>query len=530
MAPQWAEDERGTGIDGSSVSERSPAPGAALTPLLLAAVLSVEAADTGAIGALAPQLEGSLHLSNASLGLLVTAVALVGVVGTIPLGALVDRVNRQRLLVISLVAWGGGELLSSFSVSYSMLLVTRLALGAMLATAGPAVASLTGDLFPPRSRSRMYGVILTGEFLGAGAGVLIAGLVSNWFGWRPALAALGLPSFAVAWLVSRHLKEPERGRQSASALASTSGSKARASVRRAVDAAGVEPRSEIVVRDPAHLSLKEAVVWVLKVRTNVVLIAASSLGFFFFAGLETFALLYLRGHYHLGQGVASALLVVIGGGAVGGVVLGGRLTDGWIRRGRVDARLLVPAAGFVVGAILIAPAMVTTSIILALPALVLAAAAVAMPNPGLDAARLDVVPALLWGRAEGVRTFFRQLLQALAPLTFGLVSAAFGGRRSGLGAGIGSSHAPVGAAQTHGLELTFLIMLVPMLGATAALVWGRRFYPADVASASRSDQLCEQARRPAGTSSASSEEAALAAVAASPGSARGKHDLPSAPR
>jgi hypothetical protein len=39
----------------------------------------------------------------------------------------------------------------------------------------------------------------------------------------------------------------------------------------------------------------------------------------------------------------------------------------------------------------------------------------AAANPPLDAARLDVMPPRLWGRAEGTRSVVRTGLEALAP-------------------------------------------------------------------------------------------------------------------
>ena len=57
---------------------------------------------------------------------------------------------------------------SGLTTDYGALLVTRLALGTVIAAAGPAVASLTGDLFPASERSRIYGMVLTGELLGRG--------------------------------------------------------------------------------------------------------------------------------------------------------------------------------------------------------------------------------------------------------------------------------------------------------------------------------------------------------------------------
>ncbi len=179
--------------------------------VLLAAVLGLDSADQGAIGAVAPQLEASLHISNLGLGLLVTVTALVGAAATVPMGSLVDRANRVRLLAAAIVVWGVAEAVSGVASSYVMLVCTRVGLGAVVSVAAPAVASLTGDLFPASERGRIYGFIITGELLGAGFGVLISGLVAGWFGWRPAMTILAIPSLAVAYVLWRYLPEPARG-------------------------------------------------------------------------------------------------------------------------------------------------------------------------------------------------------------------------------------------------------------------------------------------------------------------------------
>src|ERR1039458_1558672 len=47
------------------------------------------------------------------------------------------------------------------------------------------------------------------------------------------------------------------------------------------------------------------------------------------------------------------------------------------------------------------------------------AALVSAAYPSLQAARLGIMPARLWGRAESVRTLGRSLTEAVAPLAFG---------------------------------------------------------------------------------------------------------------
>jgi predicted MFS family arabinose efflux permease len=165
----------------------------------------------------APSLPNSsrvFRVGNAGIGLLVTVSTLVGAAATLPVGVLTDRTNRTQLLSLSILIWGATELISGFSTSFLMLLLTRLALGAVTATAGPTVASLTGDLFGAQERSRIYGMILTGELLGAGLGVLIAGDLGAATSWRVGIAVLAVPSLALSWAIHRYFPEPARGGQS----------------------------------------------------------------------------------------------------------------------------------------------------------------------------------------------------------------------------------------------------------------------------------------------------------------------------
>ncbi|MDA8295822.1 MAG: MFS transporter [Actinomycetota bacterium] len=487
--------------------------------IVLASVLGLDSADQGAIGAVAPALERSLRISNVELGLLVTVTSLVGAIATIPLGSRVDHTNRVRLLMAAVITWAIAEAASAASVDYAMLLATRVALGAVTAAAAPAVASLTGDLFPAAERGRIYGVIITGELLGAGFGVLVSGLVAGWFGWRPALAILALPSFLVAAALWRYLPEPARGGKSwivegaehipgtpehpEGSTASTAAPKpaageAPASIAEVVRAEGVKPEEEIVVDGGAHnWGLREAVRYVLRVRTNVVMIVASSLGYFFFAGLKTFAVLFVRGHFGISQGLTIMLVLIVGGGAALGVIFGGRLTDKMIARHHLTARVDLGIVGYAVAALLLAPAMVTTFLPFAAPLMVIAAAGIAAPNATLDAARLDVVPAQLWGRAEAVRTVMRTVLEAFAPLIFGALSELFGSSSGGFGVVGGGLHsAPGSAPELNGLADAFLLMLIPLAASGIMLIAARRSYPTDVASAAASQRRIDAAMRP----------------------------------
>lgn len=422
----------------------------------------------------------------------------VGALATLPAGVLVDRARRTRVLWTAILAWAAAMALAGAATSFLMLLFCRLALGVVVAAATPAIASLTGDLFPAAERGRIYGYILFGELVGAALGYLVAGAVAGPLSWRYSFWVLALPALALAWAVSR-LREPARGGYSRLPVGaqrvptppgeqgpSRSGAQQRAPSRedgsspvaREVDVQQVSPRPSLVLRDdPSRCSLWWAVRYVLSIRTNLYLIAASALGYFYFTGLRAFAVLYLRARFGLGQSVASVLLVVIGLGAILGVLVSGRTADRVITRRYLPARVLIAGLAFLLGAALFVPGLLVGTLAAALPLLFLAMVGVGGANPPLDAARLDIMHPQLWGRAESVRAVLRRAFEAVAPLLFGYVSTAFGGSSSGLGA---QGASPAGGT---GLEYTFLIMLVPLAAGGLLLLRGRHSYPRDLATA-----------------------------------------------
>jgi predicted MFS family arabinose efflux permease len=447
--------------------------------VILAAILGLSGADAATVGASASELRHSLHISNTDIGLLVAVSSLVGALATLPFGVLADRVRRTRVLGGTIVLWGAAMLWSATATNFTELLWTRLFLGAVTASAGPMVASLVGDWFGSWERGRIYGVILAGEYLGAGVGFAVTGNISA-LSWRAAFIILALPAFALAAVVWR-LREPERGGKGV--LASDHGpppeeteedaGPQETDAQRLARERGLDVDPDLVVdsRRARRMSLIDATRYVLRVRTNVVLIAASACGYYFLAGLQTFGLEFSKDQYGISQALASTLLLVVGAGALTGVLFGGAVGDWLLKRGHLNSRVLTPAVAAVLTTILFVPAIFTRDAVTAVPYLTAAAFFLGAQNPPLDAARLDIMPPLLWGRAEAVRTLLRSLAVALAPVLFGAVSDhVFGGGRTGL-------------------QWTFAVMILP-LGASAWLLFrGLRTYPADVAAAAASGDM-----------------------------------------
>jgi len=234
------------------------------------------------------------------------------------------------------------------------------------------------------------------------------------------------------------------------------------------------------------MPLMASVRYLLSIPSNLLIIAGSSLGYFYLAGLQTFALLFVKGHYHASQATAELALALLVAGAVVGTVAGGRVSDLMLARGYLGARVWLPAACYVGAAISLFIGLLGSHLTPALWFDVIGAALISAANPPLQAARLDIVPAGLWGRTSSVLTTVRSLAQALAPLAFGGISQ--------LIAGIVPKAAPIGThprapshTATSGLQACFLIMLASLVAGGVLLFRARATFPSDVATAAASE-------------------------------------------
>lgn len=442
--------------------------------LVLSGVLALNSADTASIGALGPLLERRLGISHTQLGLFTSVSAGIGLLATPVAGVLADRANRVRLLVFAICGWSASLVVAAFSTGYLMLLLSRLALGAAVAAAGPLIASLIGDLFPTPQRARVYGWVLSGEAVGAGLGLLIGGSLGVAISWRAAFFLFAAGSGVLALVLHRVLPEPRRGGADRIAVRPASGEAGKDQedlVVKAVNRRGVEPVPDRVVSRSEQLSYWQAAVLVLRIPSVRSIIVASAVGYFFFAGLRAFAIVLAVRHYNLPAGLIVVIALAVGATGLAGTLLGGRLADRQLARGRLTARVDLPPWGYIGSAIAFLPALLLTDGWVVLPLVLVGAALLSATNPPLDAARLDIVPGNLWGRAESVRTVIRLVAETAAPALFGLTADKLST----------SAHPGVG------IRDAFVVMLLPLALNGVLLLRTRRSYPADVATAAASD-------------------------------------------
>ncbi|HEY2300411.1 MAG TPA: DHA2 family efflux MFS transporter permease subunit [Acidimicrobiales bacterium] len=127
--------------------------------------------------------KGGLGASPSQLQWIVDAYTIVFAGLLLSAGSLGDRFGRYRCLVIGLAVFGTGSLLSAFTKSADVLILTRACMGAGGAFIMPSTLSILTNVFTdPRERTKAIG-LWAGVAGLAGLGPIVGGVLLTHFWW-----------------------------------------------------------------------------------------------------------------------------------------------------------------------------------------------------------------------------------------------------------------------------------------------------------------------------------------------------------
>lgn len=160
-----------------------------------------------------PSVADELGISDAQVGLVITAFTLPGVVLTPVLGLAADRYGRKRVLVPSLVLFGVAGTAVAIAPSFTWLVGLRFLQGVGGASLGALNLTILGDLYEGTRRATAIGY--NGTVLSFGTAIYPAlGGALALLGWRYpfALPILALPvAAAVLWVLDERPRGAHRG-------------------------------------------------------------------------------------------------------------------------------------------------------------------------------------------------------------------------------------------------------------------------------------------------------------------------------
>ncbi len=184
----------------------------ALVAGTLALLLGLQPVTTDLYLPAFPLLARELEASMASAQLTMSALMLAFGIAQLVWGPIADRVGRRPVLLVglalfTLASWG-----CTLAGSIDELIVWRTLQGAAMAAAVVCARAIVRDLYEPVEGARVMSLALTGLGLIALASPLSGGLVAQAFGWRGALACVGVVAIAtglwVAWKLPETLPRP----------------------------------------------------------------------------------------------------------------------------------------------------------------------------------------------------------------------------------------------------------------------------------------------------------------------------------
>ncbi len=168
-----------------------------LLPLLaLALAMAVGFTMMGAFGTVQEGAKGELHLSDYTLSLIQgLSAALPLAVFSIPIGIMVDRYNRVRMMIVLAFVWTLGTVLTGLAHSVPLLFVARMLTGIGTTGALTAALSLCADFCVPTQRGRAMLIVNLGKSLGVALALALSGALFGLFahGRAPAWFAGMMP-------------------------------------------------------------------------------------------------------------------------------------------------------------------------------------------------------------------------------------------------------------------------------------------------------------------------------------------------
>jgi MFS family permease len=180
-----------SGGSGTGVSARVVA--------LLTLAAFINYVDRGNLATAGPLIRDQFALSNAELGLLLSAFFWSYAPGQLPAGWVAERFDARRVLAAGLIVWSGATVLTGLASGFVMLLALRVMLGLGESVMYPASFKILACEALEVERGRANGWMAAGQQFGPAFGTLACGLLMAWFGWRMVFVVAGCASLLWLW-------------------------------------------------------------------------------------------------------------------------------------------------------------------------------------------------------------------------------------------------------------------------------------------------------------------------------------------
>lgn len=154
---------------------------------------------------LLPLFESLFHASKSAVGWTVSASTLGVAIAAPLLGTFTERMNRKRVILVSILLLAIPTCAAASSPSLGWLVFWRLLQGLITPGVFATTIAYITEGWPPTAVAPVMSLYVSGTALGGFSGRAITGVMADHLGWRASFVLLGIVSLAgaglVAWLL-----------------------------------------------------------------------------------------------------------------------------------------------------------------------------------------------------------------------------------------------------------------------------------------------------------------------------------------
>ncbi len=189
-----------------------------LTLTLLVAMSVFLFADQRIMSAIIKELSAEYKVGVDVLGYIGSAFTLLGALTSIIFGYLTDKISRKTLLILTVLI---GEIpclmtgIPYFTQTIYSFTTLRILTGIGIGGIYPITFSLIADYFREEHRATASAWVGVAWAIGMIAGPVMAGYLTNTYGWRLAFILAAAPNFPTVLLFWLYARDPQRGRTEA---------------------------------------------------------------------------------------------------------------------------------------------------------------------------------------------------------------------------------------------------------------------------------------------------------------------------
>jgi MFS transporter, ACS family, D-galactonate transporter len=378
-----------------------------LVATMLFVIVVINYLDRSNISIVGPQLSRALNLTPVKLGFVLSGFGWTYFAFQIPCGWLVDRVNPRYLFACILALWSVATICLGFAAGFASLLLLRLAVGAFEAPSYPTNNRVATTWFGEDERAGAIAFYTSGQYVGLGFLTPLLSWIDLHYGWRAVFAVTGAVgiTWAIVWyLVYRDPKEFHGVNQ--------------AEIDRIAARGGIPDLSERIGEQRKSFAWEDWKAVLGQRRLWGIYLGQFGLNamqYFFLTWFPTYMVTYRHINFAK-SGWLEALPFL---GAFVGVLLGGSVSDGMLRRG---VSLTVARKVPIILGMLLSSSIVMANYVKD-PLAISACLTLAFFGTGFGSITWSLVSAMapehLIGLTSGVFNFIGNLAAVVVPLTVG---------------------------------------------------------------------------------------------------------------